>query len=90
MPACVPIKDLRDTANFLKLVEREAPQPVVVTKNGYDKFVVISSAEYDRLQRRVEMARVYEALLASEIQLQNGKASALDDSLIDKAITDAL
>ena len=90
MPACVPIKDLRDTASFLKLVESQAPKPVIVTKNGYDEFVVITSEEYDRLQRRAEAARLYEALLASEVQLQNGETVPLDDALIDKAIEDAL
>ena len=90
MPACVPIKDLRDTASFLKLVESQAPKPVIVTKNGYDEFVVITSEEYDRLQRRAEAARLYEALLASEVQLQNGETVPLDDVLIDKAIDDAL
>ena len=90
MPTCVPIKDLRDTASFLELVESQAPKPVIVTKNGYDEFVVISSEEYDRLQRRAEAARLYETLLASEVQLQNGKVVPLDDALIDKAVTDTL
>ena len=48
MPVCVPIKDLKDTAKFAKLVE-ESSGPITVTKNGYDAFVVMRSADYDRL-----------------------------------------
>ena len=48
MPVCVPIKDLKDTAKFAKTVE-QAAGPVVVTKNGYDAFVVMRSADYDEL-----------------------------------------
>ena len=43
MPKCVPIKDIRDTAAFSELVEK-SPEPITVTKNGYDQFVVIRSA----------------------------------------------
>ena len=51
MPVCVPIKDLKDTAKFSKLVE-ESVGPITVTKNGYDAFVVMRSADYDRLANR--------------------------------------
>lgn len=90
MPACVPIKDLRDTASFLKLVESESPRPVVVTRNGYDEFVVLSSSEYDRLCARAEMAAHYEALLTSEVQVQRGEVMPLDDAYIDGVFSDAL
>ena len=33
MPVCVPVRDMRDTAGFTELVEREGD--VTVTKNGY-------------------------------------------------------
>ena len=57
MPVCVPIKDLKDTAKFSKLVE-ESAGPITVTKNGYDAFVVMRSSDYDRLANRgLEEAR---------------------------------
>ena len=40
MPISVPIKDMKDTASFAHLVENSA-EPVIVTKNGYDQFVVL-------------------------------------------------
>ena len=46
MPVCVPIKDMRDTAKFSELVETTTG-PVTVTKNGYSKFVVLRSEDYD-------------------------------------------
>ena len=48
MPVCVPIKDLKDTAKFARTVE-EASGPVIVTRNGYDAFVVMRSADYDAM-----------------------------------------
>lgn len=51
MPLCVPIKELKDTAKFSRLVE-ESVGPITVTKNGYDAFVVMRSADYDRLVTR--------------------------------------
>lgn len=50
MPVCVPIKDMRDTAKFSELVE-STPGPITVTKNGYSKFVVMRSVDYDRMSR---------------------------------------
>ena len=48
MPTCVPVKALRDTAAFVELV-RAAPEPVTVTKNGYDEFMCVRSADYRQL-----------------------------------------
>ena len=59
MPTCVPIKDLRDTAAFAELV-RTAPEPVTVTKNGYDEFVCVRSEDF----RRYEQAQARADLLA--------------------------
>ena len=51
MPVRVPIEDLKDTAKFSKLME-ESADPITVTKNGYDAFVVMRSADFDRLVNR--------------------------------------
>lgn len=48
MSTVVPIKDMRDTAKFSELVE-SSPTPVTVTKNGYGRFVVMRSEDYDEL-----------------------------------------
>ena len=57
MPVCVPVKDMRDTSRFAELVESSAG-PVTVTKNGYSKFVVMRSEEYDRMEAELARARL--------------------------------
>ena len=47
MPKTVPIRDLKDTAAFARLVE-DSNAPVTVTRNGYDAFVVMRSRGADR------------------------------------------
>ena len=75
MPVCVPIKELKDTAKFSHLVE-EAAGPVTVTKNGYDAFVVMRSADYDRLANRgYEEAKqkLLERIARAEREIAEGK-----------------
>ena len=75
MPICVPIKDMKDTAKFARLVE-EANGPVTVTKNGYDAFVVMRSADYDRLTNRdMEDAKqkLLDRIALAEQEIAEGK-----------------
>ena len=80
MPVCVPIKDMKDTAKFSRLVE-EASGPVTVTKNGYDAFVVMRSADYDRMvSDRDEIAKrkLLERVARAEIEIAEGRYSDYD------------
>ena len=75
MPVCVPIKEMKDTAKFARLVE-EANGPVTVTRNGYDAFVVMRSSDYDRLLRdRDEAARqrLLDRIAQAEREIAEGK-----------------
>lgn len=65
MPICVPIKDMRDTAKFSELVE-SSPSPVTVTKNGYSKFVVMRSEDYDLLEEERARARLLSRIALAE------------------------
>ena len=49
MTVCVPIKDLKNTATFSKLVE-SSPDPVIVTRNGRESFAVMTVEELDALR----------------------------------------
>lgn len=71
MPTCVPIKDMRDTAAFAHLVET-APDPVIVTKNGYDQFVVLRSKDYDELKDAAAKARLMERIALAEKERAEG------------------
>ncbi|MGI6221908.1 MAG: type II toxin-antitoxin system prevent-host-death family antitoxin [Coriobacteriales bacterium] len=72
MPICVPIKDLKDTAKFAKLVE-EAPGPVTVTRNGYDAFVVMRSADYDELVRSSPRRRLLDRIALADREIEEGR-----------------
>ena len=65
MPTCVPIKDLRDTVAFAELVETSAA-PITVTKNGYDRFVVMRTEQYDELMEMQARNRLLERILVAE------------------------
>lgn len=82
MPVCVPVKDLRDTSAFLELVETAA-DPVTVTKNGYDKFVAIRSADYDELCRQVARNRILERMLVAERERAEGKSVDAKQAVAD-------
>lgn len=71
MPKCVPIKDLRDTAAFDELV-MTSPEPVTVTKNGYDRFTCVRSDEFRQWEASEAKARLLERMLMSERERSAG------------------
>lgn len=62
MPSRVPISDIKDTVAFSKKVAT-AGEPIIVTKNGYEQFVVIDS-ELLRSYRKETPEEHLERLLA--------------------------
>lgn len=71
MSPCVPIKDLRDTAAFDEMVTA-SPTPVVVTKNGYDRFVCVKSSDFSRWEQAEARARLLERIMISERERAEG------------------
>lgn len=62
MATCVPISELKDTATFSKKVA-SAGEPVIVTKNGYEEFVVLDPALFRKYRRETaeeELERLLE------------------------------
>ena len=57
MPVCAPIKDMKDTAAFVRRID-EAADPVTVTRNGYDAFLVMRTGDYEALQEELAAARL--------------------------------
>lgn len=82
MPTCVPIKDLRDTVSFSHLVET-SPEPIIVTKNGYDQFVVLRSRDYDELKQADARAKLMERIALAEKERAAGKSADAFDSLAE-------
>lgn len=72
MPICVPISDMKDTAKFTELV-LESPEPIIVTKNGYDAFVVQRSDTYSANSLLSPKEKLMERILEAEDDIKNGR-----------------
>ena len=70
MTTCVPIKELKNTADFTKLVEN-SDSPVIVTKNGCEAFVALSTSAYEALE--MEAARSRQSIDRAEADIAAGR-----------------
>lgn len=68
MATCVPVRDLKSTAEFAALVERE--HDVAVTKNGYEIMHCLSEHEYRIVQDEVARARLLSRMLLAEQEME--------------------
>ncbi|MDO4538317.1 MAG: type II toxin-antitoxin system Phd/YefM family antitoxin [Coriobacteriales bacterium] len=68
MPTAVPVRDLKDSAKFCQKV-RESDGPIVVTRNGYDEFYVLSPELYHELEMARRRQELYAAVEAAEGRL---------------------
>ena len=64
MPTCVPVRDMKNTAAFTALVERE--RDVTVTRNGYSAMHCLSEEEYQAQQDEVARARLLSYMMRAE------------------------
>ena len=82
MPVCVPMKELKNTADFTKLVEN-SDSPVVVTKNGCEAFVALSTSAYEALKIDAARLRLYQSIDRAEADIAVGRTIeahvAIDD-----------
>ncbi len=77
MPVCVPVRDLKNTADFVELVEREAD--ITVTKNGYSVIHCLSEEEYRLVQEERAKARLLSRMMLAEDELASGQVVDFDD-----------
>lgn len=80
MPICAPVKDLKNTAEFTRLVT-EADEPVMVTTNGKVSFVAMSIEEYDALRAEGALSRLYETLDRAEADVKAGNWTSADETV---------
>lgn len=71
---------MRDTSRFAELVE-SSTGPVTVTKNGYSKFVVMRSEDYDRLETELARARLMGRIALAERERNDGLTKDAFESL---------
>lgn len=77
MPISIPVRDLKNTADFVSLVERE--NDVTVTKNGYSVVHCLSEDEYRLLQEERAKARLLSRMMLAEEEIAHGEAVDFDD-----------
>ena len=82
MATCVPIRDLRDTAAFDAMMEASTA-PVTVTKNGYDRFVCVRSADFGRYEEADARARLLERMLLAEEERAAGHSFDAREALAE-------
>ncbi len=76
MSACVPVRDMKNTATFTALVESE--RDVTVTKNGYETMHCISSDQYRLMQEEIAKAKLLSRMMMAEDEISQGDYSDYD------------
>jgi len=69
MPVIKPISDLRNKANEISMLAHESDEPIFITKNGEGYLVVMSIAQYSKLQLKLEL---FSKLAVAQAQRANG------------------
>ncbi|MBX9826429.1 MAG: type II toxin-antitoxin system Phd/YefM family antitoxin [Xanthobacteraceae bacterium] len=80
------------TAEFIKnygsLADKALSEPVIVTKNGRDRLVVISAEEYARLKRRDRRVVPLEDFTDEEMALIANAKPSPDEAHLDAELND--
>lgn len=76
MAHCIPIRDLKNTAQ-ISLLCQQAKEPITITKNGYDDMVIMSAKMYEKMR----LYSVYERLMEAEDDIAEGRVSDAQHSL---------
>lgn len=75
------ISDLRNKANEISELVHNLDEPVFITKNGEGDMVVMSIAQYRKLQLKIEL---YDKLAVAQSRLASGdKGKDLDQVMSD-------
>lgn len=86
MVLCVPVREMKDTANFLSVVEG-SKEPVTVTRNGRDALVVMTPEAYDGLKNELAHERLMRRLDRAEVEFDSGAyldGDAFMDGLLER------
>ena len=55
MPLIKPISDLRNKANEISELAHKSNEPIFITRNGEGDMVVMSMAQYSKLQLKIDL-----------------------------------
>lgn len=76
MTVTAPVRDVKDTAAFVELVEREGE--VIVTRNGYDVMHCISSAQHRVNEEAIAKGRLLSRMMLAESEIASGDIEDFD------------
>lgn len=76
MTVTAPVRDVKDTAAFVELVEREGE--VIVTRNGYDVMHCISSAQHRVNEEAIAKGRILSRMMLAEDEIASGSVTDFD------------
>lgn len=77
MAVCVPVRDMKNTAEFTALVDREGD--VAVTKNGYGAFHCLSEQQYQLLLEEAAKAKLLSRMMLAEEEIEKGGHCDFDE-----------
>jgi prevent-host-death family protein len=69
MPLIKPISDLRNKANEISDLAHKSDEPIFITRNGEGDMVVMSMAQYSKLQLKIDL---FSKLTAAQAQRARG------------------
>jgi len=69
MPLIKPISDLRNRANEISALAHDSDEPIFITKNGEGDMVVMSLAQYSKLQFKLDL---FSKLAAAQVERAKG------------------
>ncbi len=69
MPVIKPISDLRNKANEISDLAHNSDEPIFITRNGEGDLVVMSIAQYSKLQLKLDL---YARLAVAQSQRARG------------------
>ena len=69
MPLIKPISDLRNKANEISDLAHKSNEPIFITRNGEGDMVVMSMAQYSKLQLKLDL---FSRLAVAQAQRASG------------------
>ena len=69
MPLIRPISDLRNKANKISELAHKSDEPIFITKNGEGDMVVMSMAQYSKIQLKLDL---FSKLAVAQVQRASG------------------
>lgn len=69
MPLIKPISDLRNKANEISDLAHKSDEPIFITRNGEGDMVVMSLAQYGKLQLKIDL---FSKLAVAQAQRASG------------------